>query len=38
VLHGVFYVTNRAPLRSLAWLVGMVCVITLIVMAALKIA
>ena len=38
VLHGVFYVTNRAPLRSLAWLVGMICVVTLIVLAALKVA
>ena len=38
VLHGVFYVTNRAPLRSLAWLVGMICVVTLIVLAALSVA
>lgn len=38
VLHGVFYVTNRAALRSLAWLVGMLCVLALIVMAALKVA
>ena len=38
VLHGVFYVTNRASLRSLSWLVGMICVVTLIVMAALRVA
>ena len=37
VLHGVFYVTNRASLRSLSWLVGMLCVLALIVMAALKV-
>jgi len=36
VLHGFFYVTDLAAARSLAWLVGMVCVIALIVMAALN--
>ena len=37
LLHGLFYVINLAPARSLAWLVGMICVVTLIVMAALRI-
>jgi len=38
VLHGALYVANAAALRSLAWLVGMICVISLIVLAALQIA
>jgi len=37
VLHGLFYVINLSAARSLAWLVGMACVITLIVKAALNI-
>ena len=37
VLHGLFYVINLSPARSLAWLAGMACVVTLIVMAALRI-
>lgn len=35
VLHGVFYLTRQAPLRSLAWLVGFGCVVALLVQAAL---
>ncbi len=37
VLHGLFYVINLSAARSLAWLVGMACVITLLVMAALNV-
>lgn len=37
VLHGVLYVANNARLRSLAWAGAMVCVIALMVMAALRI-
>ncbi len=34
VLHGVFYVANKAPLRSLAWVGGFACVFVLLVQAA----
>lgn len=34
VLHGVFYLANRALLRSLAWTAGFFCVIALLVLAA----
>lgn len=37
-LHGVFYLTNAHALRSLAWLLGIVCVATLMVQAALGVA
>ncbi|KAF1712177.1 hypothetical protein CSC70_01190 [Pseudoxanthomonas kalamensis DSM 18571] len=37
ILHGLFYLGNLAPLRSLSWLTGFVCIVALIVMAALKI-
>ena len=36
-LHGAFYVGDAPRLRSLSWLVGMLCVLALIVMAALKV-
>ena len=38
ILHGAFYVADAPSLRSLSWLVGMLCVLGLIVMAALKVA
>lgn len=38
VLHGLFYVSNKASLRSLVWAGGIACVIALMVMAALRIA
>lgn len=38
VLHGVFYVGNKASLRSLVWFGGIVCMIALMVMAAMQIA
>ncbi len=38
VLHGLFYVGNRASLRSLAWFGGFACVIALLAMAALHVA
>ena len=31
ILHGIFYVTVQQALRSLSWLGGFVCVITLMV-------
>lgn len=37
ILHGVFYLTNAHALRSLSWLVGIGCVATLIVQAALRV-
>ncbi len=37
VLHGAFYLGDAPRLRSLSWLVGMLCVLALIVMAALKV-
>jgi len=36
VLHGVFYVANRAVLRSLAWAGGYTCVIALMVLAIMR--
>ena len=38
VLHGVFYVGNKASLRSLVWFVGFACVMALLAMAAMHIA
>ncbi|MGO1072286.1 MAPEG family protein [Lysobacter sp. CA199] len=35
ILHGVFYLVGKAPLRSLAWVGGFACVIALLVLAAL---
>lgn len=35
VLYGVFYLSDRAPLRSLTWFLGLACVIGLFVVAAL---
>lgn len=37
VLHGLLYILDRATLRSLAWLVGLVCVVVLYVEAAIRI-
>ena len=37
VLHGVLYLTNRATLRSLAWAGGFLCVLGLLVQAALAV-
>jgi uncharacterized MAPEG superfamily protein len=36
ILHGLFYVTNRARLRSLAWAAGFSCVIGLLAQAAMR--
>ena len=33
-LHGLFYITDRGPLRSFSWLIGFLCVIGLFVAAA----
>lgn len=38
VLHGVFYLANWPPLRSLAWLGGFGCVVALMVLAAMNVA
>ena len=38
VLHGVFYLANWAPLRSLVWLGGFGCIVALMALAALKVA
>lgn len=37
VLHGVFYLIDRDRLRSLCWLGGFICVIALLVQAALSV-
>lgn len=37
ILHGVFYLTTRPLMRSLAWLGGFGCVIALMVQATLKV-
>ncbi len=36
VLHGLFYVADKPPLRSLTWLLGLLCALALIALAALK--
>lgn len=38
ILHGIFYLTNIHALRSLAWTGGIICVVVLMVQAALLIA
>lgn len=38
VLHGVFYLTGRHRLRSLAWSVGLLCVLALMGQAASRMA
>lgn len=38
VLHGVFYLADMHTLRSLIWLVGMLCAVALMVLAALRVA
>ncbi|MFT3763710.1 MAG: MAPEG family protein [Pseudoxanthomonas sp.] len=36
VLHGLFYLGNLSPLRSLSWLGGLACALALIALAALR--
>ena len=38
VLHGIFYLADKPPLRSLSWLGGIVCVVWLMVAAARHVA
>ena len=38
VLHGVFYLADIPQLRSLIWLVGMLCAVALMVLAAMRVA
>lgn len=35
ILHGIFYVADRAALRSLVWVAGYACVLALLVQAAM---
>lgn len=37
IFHGVFYVADKPPLRSLAWLVGFLAALALILLAALRV-
>lgn len=36
VMHGLFYLMDRATLRSIAWLAGIVCSFSLLAMAAMS--
>ena len=38
VLHGIFYLADKPPLRSLSWMAGFVCVAWLMVAAARHVA
>ena len=38
VLHGVFYLADKQSLRSLVWLLGMLCAVALMVLAAMRVA
>ena len=38
VLHGVFYLADKQSLRSFSWLVGMLCAVALMVLAAMRVA
>ena len=35
LIYGAFYLADKAPLRSLSWLLGLLCVVGLFVAAAL---
>jgi uncharacterized MAPEG superfamily protein len=37
-LHGIFYISDKASLRSLVWFLGLAFVLTLMGLAALKVA
>ena len=37
ILHGVFYLADKHMLRSLSWLIGILCVALLMVQAAMRI-
>jgi uncharacterized MAPEG superfamily protein len=37
VLHGIFYLADKQSLRSLVWLLGMLCAVALMVLAAMRI-
>lgn len=37
ILHGVLYLNNKATLRSLVWTLGFACIVTLLVLAAVRI-
>lgn len=38
ILHGVFYLADKHSLRSFVWLLGMLCAVALIVLAAMRVA
>ena len=38
ILHGIFYIADKHSLRSLVWFAGLACVITLMVLSALRLA
>ena len=38
ILHGIFYLADKPPLRSLSWLGGIVCVVWLMAAAAMHVA
>ncbi|WP_043958271.1 MAPEG family protein [Lysobacter sp. A03] len=38
ILHGIFYVTDKASLRTGTWFIGLVCVVALLVQAAMHVA
>lgn len=37
LLHGIFYIVDKASLRSLVWFLGLACVLTLMGFSALKV-
>lgn len=37
ILHGVFYLADKHMLRSLSWLIGIICVVLLMMQAAMQV-
>ncbi|MDR2871261.1 MAG: MAPEG family protein [Xanthomonadaceae bacterium] len=37
ILHGVFYVADKDKLRSLVWFIGFICILALVIQAAIKV-
>ncbi|MEO6226892.1 MAG: MAPEG family protein [Thermomonas sp.] len=38
ILHGIFYIADKHSLRSLVWFLGLACMLTLMGLAAMKVA
>ena len=38
ILHGIFYLADKQSLRSFVWLLGMLCAVALMVLAAMRVA